>query len=536
MFRQPTRQRLAALAALAGMTASLLSFALLPVNEAVADELPTVSLDTTFDAGAYIVDMGQSSDPSVDLLPYGFVYELMANQQIPVSWAIRSDKVKDGIADEIDFSVDGVDYRGGAFIVSAEYAADAMATITAYRGMGVRIDGPVSAFDAPLFSQISSWPNAVLDLQNGSIAAAYYENANISTDAYRVDLPSNLNECDDIYVMPHADPEWGTHSNLVTFNDNGGYIWAACHAVSVLENVDDPASADPAPDMNFLSVDGLIDFGDHGDGDGVYSYNALEGGDPIMQFIGRIDGATENGSEQIYLPAAAGWRPTSEVLVYDDDHPEVPSVSPGEAAKLIYGRGFGSPTNGLVMYEGGHTLNKGDGPAVVAAQRAFFNLHLLSAIERGMVIDVTTPDTIGAAETVPVSAVINGGSHNYDWTWTSSCGGSFAVVTGSQDNTATGDPVPVATTFTAPAGSTDCVVRLAVTDTCGRESFGAATPKIVEFVDLSLDKTDRTDPAEAGGPLVYDLVIDNNSAFDATNVVVTDILPPEGTYVSAVLS
>ena len=29
--------------------------------------------------------------------------------------------------------------------------------------------------------------------------------------------------------------------------------------------------------------------GDHGGGDGVYDYNAPEGGDPIFQFIGRID-------------------------------------------------------------------------------------------------------------------------------------------------------------------------------------------------------------------------------------------------------
>ncbi|MFW2380169.1 MAG: DUF7507 domain-containing protein, partial [Acidimicrobiales bacterium] len=511
---------------------SLLTFGLVEASHPAAAELPAQSTDTSFEAGAYIVDMGQSSDPAIDVQPYGLVYELIVNRQVPVFWAIRSDKVKDGFVDEIDFSVDGTDYRGGAFIIPAEFEADALSTINDYRARGVKIDGPVSAFDAPLFSKINAWPQAVLDAGKGSIAAAYYVNAGIPTDAYRLGLPSDLTDCDDIYVMPHADPEWESHENLVTFNNLGGYIWAACHAVSVLENVDDPNSADPAPDMNFLSVDGLIDFGDHDGGDGVYAYNAAEGGDPIFQFIGRIDSATENGSEQIYLPTDGGWRPTSKVLVWDDNHPEVPSPSPGEAAKLIYGRGFGNDTNGLVMYEGGHSHTKGDGPDVVAAQRAFFNLHLLAGIERGMEVEVTTPETIGGGETVPVSAVIDGGAHDYDWTWTSSCGGTFATATDSR----AGSPVNVSTTFTAPAGAGDCSIRLLVSDTCGRDAFGASGAEIVEYVNLTITKVDDVDPAEAGSNLVYTISVTNNGPGDATNTTVTDLLPPDVNYLNAVSS
>ena len=123
----------------------------------------------------------------------------------------------------------------------------------------------------------------------------------------------------------------------------GGFIWAACHAVSALENVDDPGDPDSDPDMNFLSEHALVLWGDHGDGTPPYQYNNSEADNPIMQFMGNVDSATQNGSEQIYLPDALGWRPTTTIVGWDPDHPDIPGVSPGEAAVFAYGRGFGNP-------------------------------------------------------------------------------------------------------------------------------------------------------------------------------------------------
>ncbi len=104
--------------------------------------------------------------------------------------------------------------------------------------------------------------------------------------------------------------------------------------------------------MNFLSEHALVLWGDHGDGTPPYQYNNSEADNPIMQFMGNIDSATQNGSEQIYLPDALGWRPTTTIVGWDPDHPDIPGVSPGQAAVFAYGRGFGDPDNGLVMYEG----------------------------------------------------------------------------------------------------------------------------------------------------------------------------------------
>ena len=63
-------------------------------------------------------------------------------------------------------------------------------------------------------------------------------------------------------AIPLLFREWDTHGNLLNWNDdpnNGGCdgaIWAACHAVSVLENVINPL--DPSVQMNFLMQEPLL--------------------------------------------------------------------------------------------------------------------------------------------------------------------------------------------------------------------------------------------------------------------------------------
>ncbi len=52
-------------------------------------------------------------------------------------------------------------------------------------------------------------------------------------------------------------------------------------------------------------------------------------------------------------------------------------------------------------------------------------------------------------------------------------------------------------------------------------------------VDLVVSKTDSPDPVTAGQPLVYTVVVANNGPSTATNVQLTDTLPPEVEFVSA---
>jgi hypothetical protein len=433
---------------------------------------PAMAATENFAAGAYIIDMGQPTQTVANgLKPYGLLYELAVNRGIPVRWAIEPSKAKNGI----DFVAGGKNYLGSAFIIPKEFATDAATAITLWRTKGVIVDGPIAtSFAAPIYETITSFPRTVLDTARGSIVTPYFTNAEIPAtgtgsygtfNTYRLGTPASLTNCDDLFVLPHADPTWATHSNLLAFNNNKGFIWAACHAVSVLEGLDDPADADTLPNLNFLSSNGLVPFGSHADAVPLYTYKPTADADPIMQFLNRLDGATDNGSEQVYLPKIGStWRPSTKIAVIDPDHPNIPGLSAGEAVKLAYGRGFGNASNGMVMYEGGHDhTNSGTVAEQVAAQRAFFNFVLLSGIESRLDVTSVIPASIPSGATVNISTSATGGSGSYNYKWYSNCGGTFANSTANN------------TTFTAPATSGTCNLRVVVGDTCSRRSIEATS-------------------------------------------------------------
>jgi uncharacterized repeat protein (TIGR01451 family) len=481
--------------------------------------------------GAYVIDMGQSTQTVANSLkPYGLVYELVVKKAIPVKWAIDPNKNREGV----DFTANGKPYKGGSFIISPEYAADAASTIAVWKAQGVVVDGPLaSGFPAPIYATITNFPNAVLDFQNGSIAQAYFTNAGIpasttgafgSFNTYRFGSPSSLTPCDDVFVLPHADPTWADHQNLIPFVQSRGFVWAACHAVSVLERIDDPGDADALPDMNFLShvppaiqdSKSLKLFGAHAaPTTGPYQYanniaTSLPYGYgstnlwayPIMQFLGKIDTATQNGSEQIYIPdVSAQWRNETAIAVYDDNNTDPvvlpnqgtpPPISQVKAAKMAFGPAFGNASNGLVMYEAGHSHAKGTLPDNVAAQRAFLNFMLLSGVVRGVSVNVNIPTNITAGSTVNLATSNNGspavvaagGNGLFAYRWYSSCGGTFSNATAANP------------TFTAPATAGACTLRVVVNDSCNRRSFGSATtvispaPPPAKPVDLEVFKTD----------------------------------------------
>ncbi len=484
--------------------------------------------------GAYIIDTG-SLTPTVanSLKPYGLVFDLVRNQKVPVLWAINPSKAKDG-PDFTDVG-SGKAYRAGPFIVRAEFATSTvLAVINSWRAQGVVVDGPTTqpTPSVPIYDAISGIANIVLDSQNGSIAAAYYTAAGVPNTAYRIGTPASLNSCDDMYVMPHADPTWATHSNLLPFVQSRGYIWAACHAVSVLENIDNPATVSTNPDLNFLSISGLVPFGSHAGGSPPYT--TASPGDPVMQFIGVTDAAQQNGSEQIYLPRlltvgglpTGGWRPGASVLVSDPTQANVPSLSPGPAASMVYGRAFDVSSNGRVMYEGGHN-HGGTGAANIAAQRAFLNFWLLALIDRSPDVAISSGSITAVNEggTITLSSNITHQFPITSYQWTSSAGGTF-----SAPNSAT-------TQFIPPEVSADTqiVIRLSVSDGCNRTAFDAY-PLLVRNVpkaDLAITKTDSKDPVGVLEAFSYSLAVSNLGTDAADTVVVRDVLPAGLTFVSA---
>jgi hypothetical protein len=465
---------------------SILSRALLAL---LALGLPTGAIAKTFAPGAYIIDMGQETQTIENgLKPYGLVYRLIVTQGIPVEWAILSGKAKDAA----DFKAGNKTYRAGSFIVAGERVTPQVETlIAAWRNKGVVVDGPLAAgFDAPIHKQLTSWPRAVLDAQTAQqLVVPFYANAEVPTSSYvTAGNPTLLTQCGDVYVLPHADPQnWteasGYFAALNNFIAQGGNLWSACHAVSALESI---------PGGQFLSQGGLVLWTDHDDGTPPYAYNPATLSDPVMQFLGTVDGSMQNGSEQIFLPAATGWRTTTTIATTDPDHAQAgPGLpSPGPATVLAYGRAMGDANRGFVMYEAGHNLDAGPLASRVAAQRAYFNFILLSGLQKAIAItEAKFPETVNPNKTYPVSVKASGGVGQIRFHWTNDCGGTFA------------DSAAASTQFIAPAEGGKCAIKVEVADECGRANFTSEVSSIVNGprtldVTVTFPNGSKSDPGK----------------------------------------
>lgn len=424
----------------------------------------------TFPAGSYIVDMGDTFSDDAQLKPYGLIYDLVLNAKVPVYWVINGSKTSQT---GVDLTYNGKGYISGPFVISGDdvdYNVRSM--LSKWRGYGVRIDGPTdTAVTVADSRKISSVPRVVLDKQNGKIAKGYLvksgilQNENTTDDRVYKEkaTPADLDSsCDDIYVMPHAEPTTATHGPLASFNKGGGYIWAGCHAVSYLESNTSGKGVDDGS-MFFLSTNGLLIGDKHKGASSVSGAYRVTGAasDPIMQFVGNTFAAHVNGVEQIYMPAPdSRWRSTTRVLETDPNQQDVrEGSSPGSAVFMAVGPGYGDYGNGMVMYEAGHEFetNK-DHSASRNAIRAFLNFLILSGVEKSLDVKAMIPSDATAGSTVQASVTVTKGTPPYTYQWQSDCNASFSDQTGS------------ATSITFP-NEGPCHVKVTVKDQCGRATF-----------------------------------------------------------------
>ncbi|KLN87389.1 cell surface protein [Bifidobacterium bifidum] len=424
--------------------------------------------EITFPAGSYIVDMGDTFSDDAQLKPYGLIYDLVLNAKVPVYWVINGSKTSQT---GVDLTYNGRNYISGPFVISGDdvdYNVRSM--LFKWRGYGVRIDGPTdTAVTVADSRKISSVPRVVLDKQNGDIAKKYLvksgilRNENASDDRVYKEkaTPADLDSsCDDIYVMPHAEPTTATHSPLASFNKGGGYIWAGCHAVSYLESNTKGKGVDDGS-MFFLSTNGLLIGDKHKGASGVSGAYQVAGAasDPIMQFVGNTFAAHANGAEEIYMPApGSAWRATTRVLETDPNQRQVlAGMSPGPVVFMAVGPGYGDYGNGMVMYEAGHEFKKNT-DADRNAIRAFLNFLILSGVEKSLDVKATIPSDATAGSTVQASVTVTKGTPPYTYQWQSDCNASFSDPTGS------------ATSITFP-NEGPCHVKVTVKDQCGRATF-----------------------------------------------------------------
>ncbi|MEN6549682.1 MAG: hypothetical protein ABFE07_26850, partial [Armatimonadia bacterium] len=481
----------AALAPASGRRRPVVWWALLLASSMLAATVPASAALTTFPAGAYIINMGVVPQTvSNGLRPYGLVYDIVTNSRIPLYWSINPAKSKDGV----DFVADGISFSGGSFIVPAEFVINSVVTsINNWKSQGVVVYGPTtSSFTAPVYNTVTYFPRTLIDTANEALIQPFYDAAGIPTTSYKVGLPSDLTHCIDLYSLPHSDPAWSTHHYLIDYIRAGGYFFSGCHGVSAFENLINPATGQY--ECAFLSDPRLTLFGDHKEGSPPYNYR--DDAHPIMQFMSTLDGATTDGSEQIFMPALGGqWRPTTTLAVWDPTQFDVLSgKSAGPAAALVYGRAYGNSSCGMALYIGGHDLS-GSTTADVAAQRAYLNFLLLSGIDRRPGLAITVPAQIVGGTTAPVIAIASGGTGDYTYQWTSLDGGTFS------------NSAAATTGFTAPNVGTPTlmVIRCFLTDgPCRRQNFAADTVLVLPAAHVTgtvyedLNHNQKLDSMETG--------------------------------------
>ena len=467
--------------------------------------------------GSYIINMGIPTQTIGNgLKPYGLIYELIKKYNVSVKWSINPNKVKDGI----DFSYNGVDYRGGTFIIPAEFISPTVVTvINTWKAQGVITTTTTTDIPSvPIYTTLTSAPRTALDARNGIIAQAFLVNAGFPASSYYFKDPQLLDCCDDVYIMPHADPTWATHSNLYNWNLScKGAIWSGCHAVNVLENMNNGTLQ-----TNFLMNNkagfgtAAVPFTIHIVGSIPYAKG--ESAEPVMQYLGATDLAQVNGSEQVYLPQAS-WRSSTIIGVWDETQADIPTLSPGKAALIAFGPGLGDPARGKVMYEAGHSINKGT-VGDVPSQRAFLNFIFWASQDKAIKVNVT-----GVPSLIPAGSIVTGlkvsvtaqiPTSPFKYEWLSSAGGTFSNSTGTFTNLANA-LTATSTNFTAPAAPTvsfPCVITCKITDACGRVTFVNQTPTIqslpVAPVAINDYKTTTPGTIVSVSPLLNDYDTNND--------------------------
>ncbi len=496
------RTELKFLIGLTAVTGLIVALLIVLFQAGPKDDAKAAPFTESYYTGSYIIDMGVTPQTEDNALkPYGLIYELIDKHDVPVKWIINPTKARDGI----DFTYNGVDYKAGPFLVEVEHIDSTIAALIAtWNGMGVQGAYTTSNMTFPInyIRTIRYFPNILVDNMTGNtnIIINYYDNAGIDSLAYDIGTPYDLTACHDLWVNPHGDPEWATHGPLYNFaTTQASHIWCQCHCASMLEGSENTSA--PFERMNFLTTEGLKCWHTNGTNPagkcgpsitethvktetGPYTHNHPT--DPVMQFLGDIDNALNNGSEQWFQPQSYGaWRGTTKRCVTTSD-----GISPQEGVHVVYGPAFGNSNNGQVMYMGSHNLDaNGTIQERVAAQRAFLNFNLLCGKYKELFISNSSiPNSYYQGQTRNVSVTVNSGYPPYSYQWSSNVGGVFA------------NPNAASTTFTAPltVSELDGIIKVVVTDACGRKNI-YVVPINVFITGLPVELTEFSAEQNAAG-------------------------------------
>ena len=128
-------------------------------------------------SGSFIINMGVSPQTYANgIKPWGMIYDLIHNYKVQINWVISQTKIKDGK----DFTYNGVDYKGGPFIIPAKYISSTIKQrITLWEAKGMKGVYTTATVDVPVYSTLSVMPTMTIDNSAGKegIIIGYFNNA-----------------------------------------------------------------------------------------------------------------------------------------------------------------------------------------------------------------------------------------------------------------------------------------------------------------------------------------------------------------------
>ena len=161
--------------AFTGLVVFLVTFGYLNTG---ARQEAEASASETIPIGSFIINMGIAPQTFANgLKPYGMIYDLTTNYNVPVKWVINSSKIKDGN----DFWHNSVNYRGGAFIIPAIYInSNVTARINYWISQGVQGNYSISSMNLPVYTTITSFPMVIIDNLSGNYIIRYQNGESLS--------------------------------------------------------------------------------------------------------------------------------------------------------------------------------------------------------------------------------------------------------------------------------------------------------------------------------------------------------------------
>lgn len=363
-------------------SAAVLTFFLIYVLAAavIPAQPPGPATSENILAGALIIPMdnvnqGNAAGTTFNLRAYGLANAFL-QREIPVKWAIRTGKAKDGT----DFSADvtriagslgpagpaTVAFSGGPFVIPREYdTASLRAVIATFNGQGTPVTVYKTNADVTMDVRytIEHKPKIAIGPDGGGFGGDVHQATFLAAGI--TEFTSNVNDiltpgaCYTLATQAHQDNDQfvGTYR---TFVQSGGNLLLQCRSIITYENnANGHFQTNPAGYSIFTSNDPFNEINSN-----AFDFPGQAPSMPFNQFIGLLadqDGAV---TEYSYAPGGGPVNNNTVAVVNTGIHSDKMVAT---ASKLGTGAG------GVVFALGGHNYGRADESGETDSALAFLN-------------------------------------------------------------------------------------------------------------------------------------------------------------------